>query len=117
MAEPLHLFTRLTHRFVGTYKHEDAHRYVGRAKLLPMRTLREPRENDFSDGGTYIARAVLPRGVSREVAMRALRDTLTSEGCAHEWDCCGCRSQWASVKPASNSRREAVVRLHVSFNY
>jgi len=108
-----HLSVRLTHRYVGTWKHLDEWRDVGTAVLTPARAVEEG--NGFDDGGTYIIWATLSRGVDRDAACRALEDELSSHGCAHEWDCCGCASY--STRVLHRHGRRVVLETHVSFNY
>lgn len=113
----LYVSLRLTHRYVGTYKHEDKWRDLGRVKVTPARVTQEPR--DYDDGGAYVRWATLPSGLSREdrrELMRGLEDTLTSQGCSHEYDCCGCRSDLTYAYPTRNPRRVRLV-TQVSFNY
>lgn len=109
----LNLEVRLTHRYVGTWQHLDEWRDVGAAVLTPARTVQE--SEDFDDGGTYVRWATLPRGIDRDAACRALEDTLSSHGCAHEWDCCGCASY--STRVLHRHGRRVVLQTRVSYNY
>ena len=111
--EHLPLSLRLTHRYVDTYSHLDAWRESGHAKVTPSRLVREPE--DFSEGGTYIRWATLPRGPRADVSVRALVDSLSRHGCAHEWDCCGCPS-W-NTRVIHRHGRRVVLKTTVSFNY
>lgn len=107
------LETRLTHRYVGTYSHLDEWQYLGAARLTPPREVKEG--NGYDDGGTYLRWATLPRGMDRDAACRALEDSLSSHGCAHEWDCCGCASY--STRVLHRNGRRVVLKTRVSFNY
>lgn len=110
---PIQLELRLTHRYVGTWKHLDEWRDVGTAMLTPPRTVRD--SEDFDDGGVYVRWATLPRGVDRDAACRALEDTMSSHGCSHEYDCCGCASY--STRVLHRHGRRVVLQTRVTYNY
>jgi len=107
------LSVRVTHRYVGTYRHLDEWRDVGTATLTPARLVREAE--DFDEGGTYLRWATFPRGQDIDASIRAVEDVLTSSGCAHEWDCCGCPSVYTRVKHRHG--RRAVFETRVTYNY
>lgn len=111
--ETIQLNRRLTHRYVGTYAHEDNWEGVGTARLTPPRAVAEG--NGIDDGGTYIRWAILPAGQDAEASARALQDTLSKHGCHHEYDCCGCRS--LDTRVIHRHGRRLVLRTQVSFNY
>ena len=108
-----YLSVRVTHRYVGTYRHLDEWRDVGTATLTPARLVREAE--GYDDGGTYIRWATFPRGQDIDASIRAVEDTLTSSGCAHEWDCCGCASVYTRV--LHRHGRRAVFKTSVTYNY
>ncbi len=89
---------RKTHKYVGTYQHEDDWENIGTAYELACRTLK-PSESDEEDYceplRTLIqvkVRTYAGENPSLQQIKRALRDTYTQSGCHHEYDCCGCRS-------------------------
>lgn len=110
---PHPLSLRLTHRYVGTFRHLDSWRYLGAAKVTPGRIV-DPG-NGYDEGRTYIRWATLPRGIDRDAACRALEDTMSRWGCAHEWDCCGCASHTTRV--LHRHGRRVVLKTWVSYNY
>lgn len=107
------LSLRLTHRYVGTFRHLDSWRDLGEAKVTPHREVAPGNGHD--EGGTYIRWATLPRGVDRDAACRALVDTFSRWGCSHEWDCCGCASYTTRV--LHRHGRRVALQTRVSFNY
>lgn len=107
------LSVRLTHRYVGTHRDLDDWRDICAAQLTPSRTV-DPG-NDYDDAGTYLRWATLPRGVDRDAACRALVDTLSRHGCAHEYDCCGCASY--STRVLHRRGRRITLLTHVTRNY
>lgn len=109
----LHLYKRLTRRYVDEWRHLDDEQYVGRVKVLAGRQVREAR--DYDDGGSWRYRVVAPAALGSADLTGAIEDTLSHHGCSHEYDCCGCRSVRAQARRVS--RREYVVTLHTSFNY
>lgn len=112
----IHAYQRQSHRYVGRFKHLDAHRFVATLSTTPMRQTREG--NGFDDGGSYVRHVTLPAGLTRRerrACAQALRDTLTSEGCACEHDCCGHSSHSTRVQIAGP--RHLIARTTVSFNY
>ena len=110
---PIFLSRRMTHRYVGTYRHLDKWRDIGTATLTPQREV-DPG-NGYDEGGTYIRWATLPKGIDRDAACRALEDTMSQWGCAHEYDCCGCASYTTRV--LHRHGRRVVLKTRVSFNY
>jgi len=113
-AEPLSL--RLTHTYVGTYAHLDKWAEIGTLDVIGLQDWTIEAENEQGDCSNEPQRTVAfvrvteapelhemwiecahdPRldysaWANRTVA-RALRDTYSRHGCAHEHDCCGCRS-------------------------
>lgn len=108
-----HLYARKTHRYVDTYRHLDRRDFVAAVRVTPPRQVREPESYD--DGGDYIVHVRAPAAAADKNLSQALRDTLSYQGCHHEYDCCGCKSQRASVRRIG--RRDYVVRLSVGFNY
>lgn len=113
MATIINLEVRKTRRYVDTCSHLDDWEPVGRAKVMPQRLVREG--NGLDDQGTYLLHAWIPAGQDPELSRRALADHFTSEGCTHEYDCCGCWSMSASVKRVT--RRAFAVRIEYRRNY
>jgi hypothetical protein len=112
--EKVYLERRLTHRYVGTYRHLDRWRSLGGvARITPYREV--DAGNGYDEGGTYVRWATLPRGVDRDAACRALEDALSRWGCAHEYDCCGCASYTTRVQHRHG--RRVVLKTRVSYNY
>lgn len=109
--QTVHVYQRLTNRYVDSYRHLDRSKFLGTVKITPPRLVREA--NDYDDGGTYLLHARAPAGSPN--LTHALRDTLSHHGCSHEYDCCGCRSVSARVRKVS--ARDYVIVQSVSFNY
>jgi hypothetical protein len=109
---------RTTHKYVGSYRHLDAWVHVGTVRHTPFRKVYDPRRDEnagLESGPTFVAFARLPAGADMTLWRAAIEDSLSSHGCAHEHDCCGCPSHHARVRPY----RGRVVRiiLGVSYNY
>ena len=114
----VHLEQRVTHRYVGAYAHLDEWRDLGAApaRLTPPKMV-DPG-NGYDRGGTYLRWATLPRlprRADRADAARALEDMLSSYGCAHEWDCCGCATH--DTQALRRLGRRVLLRTTVTFNY
>ena len=69
--DTIQLNRRLTHRYVGTYAHEDNWQDVGTARLTPPRAVAEG--NGIDDGGVYVRWAVIPAGQDAEARAAMLR--------------------------------------------
>lgn len=116
----MHKFTvskRLTHKYVDSCRHLDAHVTLGTVKLTPMRMVREPA--DFDDGGEYVRFATLPvrlRGRDLTEAREALAENLSKWGCTHEYDCCGCELIRTTAHPTRDPRR-VLLRTRISYNF
>lgn len=116
------LAIRLTHKYVGTYRHLDQWQTIGSYELLASATS-EPRDDDEPDitdpRTTYNVVRVTPepRFAHRtKTIRRALIDEFTSWGCAHEYDCCGCRSYQARNAVQMDDNRW-IVEVNSSRNY
>lgn len=107
------VYQRLTHRYVGTYSHLDRHSHVARIKMTPGRVTQEG--NGLDEGNTIVYHVRAPANVPLRKVMRAIEDTLSHQGCHHEYDCCGCASHYTRVKHLGN--RRLLVRTRVSYNY
>lgn len=105
------VYRRLTNRYVDSYRHLDREQFVATVRVTPPRLVRQAE--DFDDGGTYLLHVRAPAGAPN--IAQELRDSLSHHGCAHEYDCCGCRSVSARVRKVS--ARDYVVTQQVSFNY
>lgn len=114
--QTINLFTRLTNRYVGTYDHLNDHQHLTTAKVTPPRVV-DPG-NDYDQGHTVVRHVVVPSGADRQTArkiVRAIEDTFTRYGCAHEHDCCGCASYSTRAKRVARNRYVATTR--VTYNY
>jgi hypothetical protein len=88
-----HLYLRHTNRYVDSYRYLDNEEYLCSVTLTPPRQIREG--NGFDDLGTYVRLGRIPAGASardRRDVLKAARNTFSHHGCAHDYDCCGCRS-------------------------
>lgn len=71
--------------------------------------------NGYDEGAYVRFRVIGDKEQNQEDQRRALSRSMNSEGCHHEYDCCGCASTYASVhkvKPGIFS-----VKAHTSYNY
>ncbi|VWC39747.1 hypothetical protein BLA23254_06874 [Burkholderia lata] len=112
----LHVERRVTRKFVGAFQHLDAWDELGTVKHTPFRKVYSPARDDGADvsnGPVYVAFARLPAGVNAAEWRSAIEDSISTYGCAHEHDCCGCASRHARVTPY----RSRVVRISVAVWY
>lgn len=124
------LAIRLTHTYVGTYQHLDKWQSVGSFDELGRRELPltdeeaddccDPQRHEvfclvrFDEEAALAFRGErycnMPRDQWRRAMIaRALAQAFTSHGCAHEYDCCGCRSYSAEAAPLSGDVWRVVV--------
>ena len=82
-------------------------------KVLGGVTLKQG--NGYDEGETMRVRVIGPKNVDQKRLADAIRETLGSHGCAHEYDCCGCLSTYAQVTKVK--RGIFSVLLTESFNY
>jgi hypothetical protein len=117
MARKVSIEIRKTHKYVGSYQHlDDWEALPERVKQLGGKGYPPDDDTDYSDGGKFVFRVVAPRSLDPKKVMQALRDTYTSQGCAHQRDCCGCESRRASVTRIRRSNEYRVTQS-ISFNY
>lgn len=88
------LEVRETHKYVGTYQHLDRWREIGSARVIGTGQTFKDYENPEETTVVRHTLTVHSDATDAEIA-QALRDTFTREGCAHEYDCCGCWSHSA----------------------
>jgi hypothetical protein len=95
----LHLSKRTSHKYVGTYQHLDAWEDIpataeligeGEAEITDPEDMCEPTRQRLHYLVTCDAMVVDEKDVRK-----ALEDEHSSHGCAHDYDCCGCRSYTA----------------------
>lgn len=132
------LSLRLTHIYVGTYRHLDKWLEIGTFDELGRRELPLPAEDEddpceprkhelfvFVKPSPELHELWLQhkpaaseldafRFGERKIA-QALRDMHTSHGCAHDWDCCGCRSYSAEAERFSGDVWRVVVSSSRNF--
>jgi hypothetical protein len=97
---PQTLSLRETSKYVGTYRHLDEWRDIGRFEELGRVDLGITDPEDMCEprkGYILVSVAPVQKGPTRAEILRALADEFTIDGCAHEYDCCGCRSSRASA--------------------
>jgi hypothetical protein len=108
---------RQTRTYVGSYRHLDQWKRVGACQVI-QRSARVLDEEDPCEP-TEILNIVCVEaepGVRSAEVEQALRDTFSSAGCAHEWDCCGCWSSYAKQVSRLDRDRYQVV-VSASRNY
>lgn len=95
------LVRRVTHKYVGTYRHEDEWEDLGRVYRVATGEPEYPEGDNLEDAYSQklFVRVELCDGVdaSERDIKRALQDVYTSSGCHHDYDCCGCRSYYADA--------------------
>lgn len=113
------LSVRRTHRYVGTYQHLDEWDDIGTINTLSSVNIDlDPQGDDACDPmeTLHVVEVTTDQPEPLNLVCEALRASFTSAGCHHEWDCCGCRSYYASeIHHAYNNR--FVVSVHSSRNY
>lgn len=93
----IELNLRLTHTYVGAYKYLDKWECIGSLDEIGMRDipLDSDQQDDYTERkGREIFVLVTSDAPESDIAT-ALCDTYTNQGCAHDYDCCGCRSYFA----------------------
>lgn len=87
---------RVTHKYVGTYQHEDEYKKVGKYEVIQSEQWDKVTEDMTEPTTIYYWVKVHPNlGVPDSEVRMALTDTFSHIGCHHDYDCCGCRSFWA----------------------
>lgn len=90
---------RNTRRYVGTYAGLDDWTPIGYVEVLSTSQVRDEKSIEEYTSTTLLLRIkdYEPAANEKEEAKieriaRALHDTYSRHGCAHEYDCCGCWS-------------------------
>mgnify|MGYP003461697440 CR=1 FL=1 len=115
MAHKVHLTPRLTRKYVDQWGHLDKWDYKNSfvAKELGMEVIALPE--DFDEGQTVKFGVAVPKHIDPNLALQALYDRYNQSGCYHEWDCCGCPSYHAKIRPVKKGFFSVIVRT--SYNY
>lgn len=106
---------RLTNRYVGTYQHEDEWLVIGSYEITYSEKWIKQEEDGYDsvDAMKVYHHVTVNSDASVEDIGKALQDTFTMAGCHHEYDCCGCRSYYAS-KPKRISDDSSVWLVEVN---
>lgn len=93
------LAIRETFKFVGAYQHEDTWRSIGSCEVYAGEATCTD-ETDICEPHLQVnmVEVQVDTRATRKDIKQALEQTFTKSGCAHEHDCCGCRSFYASAK-------------------
>lgn len=112
------LSLRVSHRYVGTWRHLDQWRVIGVYNKIKSETINsDATSEDICEPLDHVHSVqVIAAGATDEDIVKALTSEFTMVGCSHEWDCCGCRSYYANqVSKMADGRWE--VRVHSSRNF
>jgi hypothetical protein len=113
MAVRTYVSARLTHKWADHCSNRDEWTDSIPVKLLQGVLLSEGKSYD--EGSTVRYRVIGPKNVDQKMLKKAIRDTFSTGGCSHEYDCCGCPSTYATVKKARKGIFTAIVKT--SYNY
>lgn len=112
---------RKTHRYVGEYQYLDQWETIGTLDVLKSETVlradaTEDDEYDICEPYTTRHHVRVESEEPKEKIERVLLDHFTKQGCAHDWDCCGCRSYRADTA-VQDSGPYWIVTVHSSRNF
>lgn len=88
------LAIRKTHTYVGSYDHLDSWEDIGSFARISHESV-STDEEDACDPHSSKTVVAVESDSPREEIREALLSSFTKAGCAHEYDCCGCRSFYA----------------------
>lgn len=114
--QEVNVYDRLTHKYVDSWRHLDEEQFVATVKLTPP--VQTEEGNYYDNLGTYVQFARIPAGLgskTERLLLQGLVDTLTSWGCSHDFDCCGCRLVRASVQKVGP--RKVLVTTDIGRNF
>ena len=106
----IHLYERLTHKYRSGWSYLDEEAYIGTAKVLAYRKVKD----DGTDGKLHITRVIAPSSLGNVDLSHAIASTMSQSHCRHDFDCCGCA--FVSAKVSKLSRRQYFVRLFTNYN-
>ena len=107
MASSLHLYKTLDRKY--RTERDNPKEYVATVKVHDSKTV--ALGNDYDDCGTTVYRLIAPNTMRGTDLSQAIRDTMRTGGCSHDYDCCGCASSYASeVRRISQREYNVVVR-------
>jgi hypothetical protein len=113
------LSLRRTRGYVGTWQHLDEWESIGSYITVSWGSwYTDP--DDMCEPISTISRIWVntrDNPASIEDIEQALRDSLSSNGCSHDYDCCGCRSYYVSRCDYEPALNEWLVTVSSSRNY
>ena len=95
----IELQKRVSHKYVDEYDYLDDWDSLGKVRTIARSEPEyDDREENIEDAYSVkeFVRVELYDDASEDDIRQALNDVYTHVGCAHEYDCCGCRSYWAT---------------------
>lgn len=90
------LSKRLTFSYVGDYSHLDEWEQIGSYEELGRDQLEVDHPGDITEPFRMAHHILVTSDADRETVRQALHDVFNHSGCAHDYDCCGCRSYQAT---------------------
>jgi hypothetical protein len=111
--EIINIAPQLSQQYQSGWSHLEQWGDSFSVKLLKWKNCNAP-ENESYEGYSKITRAIAPQGVSDQLVVQALHDSLGGATCRHEHDCCGCKIYHTQVKKLRH--RTWLVKLNVSYN-
>lgn len=130
---PFDLSVRLTDKYVGEYQHLDQWATIGEYERIATGEHPSDDPDDYCESVTYYHTIRVTPDPTTSIAYdaagkpiflhrdetirRALLDSFTDWGCAHDWDCCGCRSFLASSAHRLGDSDLWTVIVHSSRNF
>lgn len=86
---------RLTHHYVGTYRHLDDWENIGECEIMNSAEMKGGDEEDYCEprlSFLYLKVFNVKDGIGEDSIADAIYDKFSRHGCACSHDCCGCRS-------------------------
>jgi hypothetical protein len=88
---------RVTYKYQDAWKSEDIWKEVGGYEIVSFEKWVKETDDMTEPNLHYYWVLVYPKlGIPVEEVRQALIDSFSHVGCHHEYDCCGCRSFYAS---------------------
>lgn len=96
MATKFTAEVRLTHTYIDDYSHMDKWGQAFKFKALASKVVDEG--NGYDETGNELIRVIGDKKADQELQARTLASHYSHYGCTHQYDCCGCHGQSASVR-------------------
>lgn len=116
MAQQLHLYQRLSHKWAPGWSHLEDEKFLLTAKALYGPSVEDPNGDSITDEHIQSVCIKLPPHDFKPSQIRnALYAQFSGTSCRHEYDCCGCWCSSATVEQKDHRHWSVKIRSYRNY--